>query len=194
MRLWLVRHGEAEGNREGRYLGWEDVPLTPVGEAQAARLADRLAGAPLKLVVSSDLRRAVDTAAAIAGMHGLAVRQHAGLREANFGVWSGLTYDEIHRSHAQRLEAWIAAPEQHAPPGGEALGDLLARALAALPRLDGALVVAHGGTLRTLLSHWLGRPFWDVTVPTASLTVVEWDGERLLVVERLGDTSHLEAS
>lgn len=193
MRLLLVRHGEALGNREGRYLGWEDPPLTAAGEAQAARLARRLEQVGLRLICSSDLRRARDTAAAIAAPHGLRVRTHLGLREGHFGEWSGLTYDEINRIAAERLEAWIADPERHAPPGGETLAQIRDRAAAALPRQDGALVVAHGGTLRALLSHWTGRPFWEITAPPASLTSVVWDGERLLKVECLGDTSHVEA-
>ncbi len=192
MRLFLVRHGEAQGNREGRYLGWEDPPLTAAGEAQAARLARRLEKVGLRLICSSDLRRARDTAAAIAAPHGLPVRTHPALREAHFGEWSGLTYDEINRIAAERLEAWIADPERQAPPGGETLAQLRDRAATALPRQDGALVVTHGGILRALLSHWTGRPFWKITAPPASLTSVVWDGERLLKVEYLGDTSHVE--
>lgn len=192
MRLFLVRHGEAQGNQEGRYLGWEDPPLTADGEAQAARLARRLEEVGLTLICSSDLRRARDTATAIAAPHGLPVRTDPSLREAHFGEWSGLAYDEISRIAAKRLEAWIADPERHAPPGGETLAQLRDRATAALPRQDGALVVAHGGTLRALLSHWTGRPFWEMRAPPASLTSVVWDGERLLKVECLGDTSHME--
>lgn len=191
MRLLLVRHGEALGNREGRYLGWEDPPLTAAGEAQAARLARRLEKVDLSLIVSSDLRRASDTAAVIAAPHGLPVGIRSGLREAHFGEWSGLTYEEISRLAARRLEAWTADPERHAPPGGETLTQLRDRAIAALPRQDGALVVAHGGTLRALLSRWTGRPFWDITIPPASLTSLLWDGERLFHVDCLGDTSHL---
>lgn len=192
MKLYLIRHGEAEGNGEGRYIGWEQVPLTPWGRRQAEALARRLSRAPLAGVYCSDLPRTRETAAPVAAAHGLPVVPLPGLREANFGQWSGLTYDEIHARAPDALERWLADPERSAPPGGESLGDLRRRVLASLPRVDGAAVVTHGGPLRALLSQWLGCPFWSVTVPLASLTVVEWDGQRLAAAERVGDTAHLE--
>lgn len=190
-RLFLVRHGEAEGNLEGRYLGWEDAPLTAAGRRQAALLAERLAGEPLRLVISSDLARARETAAAIAGPHHLAVQVDARWREANFGVWSGLTYGEIHTAAPDRLTAWLADPERQSPPGGETLRQVRERALAALPRRDGALLVSHGGTLRALLAHWTGRSFWDLSVPPASLTVVVWTAPGRAEVLTLGEIGHL---
>ena len=76
MRLYLVRHGEAEGNRERQYLGWEDVPLTPTGESNVRSLARHLAGFPLTGVVTSDLVRAVATAAAIVGIFSPQTQRH----------------------------------------------------------------------------------------------------------------------
>lgn len=179
MRLYLVRHGEAEGNRQRRYIGWEDLPLTRAGEEQARTLAQALAHHPITAVHSSDLSRASATATAIAALHHLPVLTDPNLREVNFGAWSGLTYDEIARTHAGPLRTWIGDPELHAPPGGESLKELRRRALRAIPRQDGALVVSHGGTLRALLTHWTGRKFWQLQVPLACLIVVEWDGEQV---------------
>lgn len=192
MRLYLVRHGEAEGNRERRYIGWEDVPLSAAGRAQAGALARRLAGERLTAVWSSDLRRARETAEIIAAEHGLTVRADPGLREVNFGAWSGLTYAEMMLAAAGPVSAWLADPERHAPPGGESLAELRRRALAALPLQDGALVVTHGGTLRALLSFWLDQPLWAVAAPLAGLTVVDWEGGHPRAVGPTGDTTHLE--
>lgn len=178
MRLYLVRHGEAEGNRQRRYIGWEDLPLTSVGAKQAETLARSLAYHPITAVHSSDLSRATATAAAIAAPHLLPVRPDPDLREANFGAWSGLTYEEIARTDSGPLRTWIGDPERHSPPGGESLATLRRRALRAIPRQDGAVVVSHGGTLRALLAHWTGRAFWELHVPLACLIVVEWDGEK----------------
>lgn len=175
MRLYLVRHGETEGNRERRYLGWEDLPLNQRGEAQARALARSLADQPITAIYSSDLIRAQATAAPIAQVLGLPVHLDPDLREVNFGAWSGLTYAEIERRAPDRLRAWIDDPECHAPPGGESLGALRRRALRAVPLRDGALIVSHGGTLRALISHWAGARFWEVQVPLGSVTVVEWE-------------------
>lgn len=178
MRLYLVRHGETEGNRERRYIGWEDLPLNSRGEEQAQALAQSLAREPITAIYSSDLVRAKATAAPIAHAHRLPVQVDSDLREVNFGAWSGLTYAEIERIAPDRLRAWINDPEQHAPPGGESLAALRLRALRAVPLRDGALVVSHGGTLRALLSHWTGGSFWETQIPLAGVIVVEWEGDR----------------
>lgn len=194
MKLYLIRHGEAAGNPEGRCLGWDPVPLTEQGRRQAEALARSLAAVPLSAVFSSDLERAVQTARAIAGPHSLPVVPRSGLRELNFGAWSGLTYAEMDARDSEHLRRWLAAPDAVAPPGGETCRQLLQRTLAALPRADGAAVVTHGGPIRALLSYWLGCSFWSPSVAPASVTELEWDGERLCRVIRLGDISHLNGS
>jgi len=193
MRLYLIRHGEVEGNQEGRCVGWDPLPLTEKGRRQAAALARRLASVPLTGVYSSDLVRTLETAAIVAEPHGLPVVPLTGLRETNFGEWSGLTYDEMYQREPEVLERWLQDPERVAPPGGETLIEMRERVLSALPRVDGAAVVTHGGPVRAIMSHWLGTSFWSIGVPPASLTAIEWDGERMLRLICLGDTAHLEA-
>lgn len=183
LRMFLVRHGETEANRQGRYLGWDDPPLSAEGLSQAERLAERLASEQVAAVYSSDLRRAADTADLIARRHGLTVISDPGLREANFGAWTGLTYDEIAARAPAALRAWIDDPMGNAPPDGETLAALSERVYAAAPRRDGAVIVGHGGSLRTLLSRWLARPFWDFVIPAGSLTIVEWRGESVSIAQ-----------
>src|SRR5512146_1975470 len=91
VRLILARHGEASGNREMRYLGRTDAPLTERGEAQARQLAAALSGFPIATVYSSPLQRAERTAAAIAEMLGLPVVPRDDLREQDFGTWENRT-------------------------------------------------------------------------------------------------------
>lgn len=178
--LYLVRHGATTANLEGRYIGWEDHPLSPEGLGQARRLAEHLRALPLAGIFSSDLLRAVQTAEVIRGATGLPIRPDLRLREANFGRWSGLTYEEIRARSPRRLEAWLQNPERLAPPGGESLAALRGRALAALPRVDGAVVVTHGGVIRALLAHLTGQPFWDFRPPPGSLAILRWDGLKSL--------------
>jgi len=95
LRLLLVRHGETVWNREGRYQGVIDVPLSPEGERQAAALAVQLRSEPLAAVYSSTLRRAYYTAVPIAAAHGLTVIRDPRLNEINQGQWEGLRPAEI---------------------------------------------------------------------------------------------------
>lgn len=170
--LYLVRHGETIANTQRRYIGWEDPPLSPAGEAQAGALAARLPGT-IPAVYSSDLQRARRTAEILAQPLGLPVQADPCLRELNFGAFSGLTYAEIAARHPAELRAWIAHPDRHAPPGGESLTTLTDRLLQSFPRQQGALIVTHGGPIRALVSHFTGRPFWEIEVPHCTLILLE---------------------
>lgn len=157
-RLLLLRHGQSTWNAEGRWQGWADPPLSPLGEAQARAAADRLAEAGLASVVSSDLQRARCTAELIAERLGLEVLPvEPDLRERNIGDWSGLTTTEIEQGWPGWLAAWRAG-ELERPPNGESRDDIAARVLAVLERLadregGGVLVVTHGGVIHLVQDH-----------------------------------------
>ena len=93
--ILLARHGETDWNSGRRVQGHTDIPLNAAGVEQARALAEQLAGEPLTAVFSSDLSRALDTARAVAAVHGLEVTVDPRLREKNFGTWEGLTDVEI---------------------------------------------------------------------------------------------------
>ena len=95
MRVLLLRHAETEWNRERRFQGWRDSPLSAVGRGQAESAARLLAGSPVAAVWSSPLGRARETAAIIAAPHQLAVREAEAFKEMGFGEWEGLTRDEV---------------------------------------------------------------------------------------------------
>ena len=115
-RLVLVRHGETSWNSEGRFQGRADIPLSEVGQRQAVALAAALAREEMHAIYSSDLRRAWDTALAIAERHSVPVCREPGLREMDFGSWEGLTYDQIRGIWPNVLAAWQADPLRVAPP------------------------------------------------------------------------------
>lgn len=175
-----MRHGETEGNQRGAYLGWKDPPLNDQGRQQAEWLAAKLARVPVTVIYSSDLRRAADTAAAIAAHHGIPIITTPALRELNFGAWSGMTYEAIAARNLHLLRAWVADPAAHAPPGGETLDSLVSRVAAAVPLDDGAVVVTHGGPIRALLARWTGRSMWEFAIPTGCLVTVERNSGGLL--------------
>lgn len=190
MRLFLVRHAEAEDSARGRCYGSLDVGLSARGRLQCVELARAFASEPVAAVVSSPRVRAVETAAAIAAPHGLEVCVEPGLRELDFGELEGRTYDEIAASLPELYAAWMMTPTEVRFPGGESYADLHGRSLAAVSTLrtahDGQTVVAvaHGGVVRAVLSEVLGMPaerIFRLAVDPASITTVEWPGDEPVV-------------
>jgi broad specificity phosphatase PhoE len=182
-RLVLVRHGEANGNREFRYLGSTDEPLTARGQEQAAAVARALAPFRLEAIYASPLQRAVATAQAIAAAARLEVRIEAELRESAYGDWEGLTRGEVAARDANLLRRWESDPDVAPPGAGESLRDTQRRIAACADRLAqlhaGATLalVSHVGPVKALVCHALGigpegaRRMW---LDPASVSIVEW--------------------
>lgn len=198
-RLVLIRHGEAEGNREHRFIGQTDVPLTPLGKAQASALGERFRHAVVDRVVASDLSRAYDTAVAVASATGMEVERVTALREINNGEWAGLTPQSISERWPD-LWTRYRGGEDVQRPGGERWADVRARTIAALePFLDepGTTVVAsHGGPILVAANwaagiHVQGNVFRGPLggVLNTAITVID-SGPRLTA---FNDVGHLVA-
>lgn len=162
-RLILWRHGQTEWNPLGRFQGQIDVALSDLGRQQAADIAARLAAVPPDALVSSDLSRAADTAAALARLTGLPMHVDARLRERFFGDWQGRRLPEI----AERWPAEYARWQAGDPSPGCGIEDaelLVKRAGEALREAadrfaGGTVVVAtHGGAARAGIASLLGWP------------------------------------
>lgn len=155
-RLLLIRHGETAWNRATRIQGHTDIPLSPLGLAQAERLAQALADETLDAIYASDLSRARQTAEALARTRGLAVQLDADLRERAFGRFEGLSWDEISEGFPDDAARWRRREPDFAVGGGESLTTFSARCLRAVRRAATAhpgrtiAVVAHGGVLDCL--------------------------------------------
>lgn len=157
-RLLLVRHAQSTWNAEGRWQGWADPPLSPLGERQAAAAASRLPWAPARWV-ASDLQRARRSAELLAGAAG-AVLTDAGLREYDAGAWTGLRRTEIAERWPDELAAWDDG-RSDAAPDGESAAAFRDRLLEALGRVaeagKDALVVSHGRAIHAVATA-LGAP------------------------------------
>ncbi len=165
--ILLARHGETEWNREGRFQGHADPPLTDVGRTQAAELADAVTEERLDAIYASDLRRAYETAEIVGARLRLPVAREGGLREIDVGSWQGLTRIEIDGAE------W----------DGESRDEHRRRVLEALRQIGErnpsgrVLVVAHGGTVRRVQEAVLGEALpvighcdmWPVAVEAGSL-------------------------
>lgn len=146
----LVRHGEAEGNQHHRLIGWSEVGLTATGHSQARLLADRLSSAPIRRIVSSDLRRTLETAAPLASALGLEPILDSRFREIHNGEWTGLTPEEVAHRWPTIWQRYVDGHDVDRP-GGERWSDVRSRVIGALQEhldSDGVTVVfSHGGPL-----------------------------------------------
>jgi alpha-ribazole phosphatase len=203
-RIFLIRHGESEWNAAHRYTGQQDVALSHLGREQAQRLAERLADEPLAAIYASPLRRARDTATAIAKAKQLPVILDANLMEINHGLWEGLTADQVEEKFAQELAQWRAQPTHVVMPQGESLGDLLRRVQTSFQR---SLAEQRGGTFAicshdvvlrvvTLYALNLGlERFWEFNFENASLSVLDACNDAAeFRLAALNDTTHLNGA
>lgn len=198
MRLLLARHGQSRANVEGVLQGRSPGELTALGRAQAAALAAALAGTDVVRIVSSDLRRAVDTARPIAESVGIALEHDTILQEWHVGEFDGAFASDLERA----VRASALPPDEFRPTGGESRRDLHARVARIastlvhdVVRSGTGLLVSHGDVLRALVSQLLvgdARLAARIELANASLTTLirrgsSWD------LARLNDTSHLDA-
>jgi alpha-ribazole phosphatase len=188
-RFFLARHGETIWNRERKYQGQSDVPLTDEGRIQARSLSERLKDEKIDVIYASDLGRTIETAEIIAEHHGQKVVPDPLMRELSFGIWEGMTYDEIMQKWPQEYKGWQADPYNEKPPEGETLSELCERVSkflmkAAQDHPEGRiLAVSHAGPIRAILSVLLNLKeefFWKFKIGNTSLTIIEYDGLKQL--------------
>jgi ribonuclease H / adenosylcobalamin/alpha-ribazole phosphatase len=199
--LLLVRHGQTAHSAERRFSGRADPPLTDLGTAQAAALADRLARWPAEIgaVVSSPLARAQATAAAVGVRLGLDVSTVDGLVETDFGDWDGLTMAEVRDRWPAEMSAWHGS-EEVAPPGGESMAAVARR----VRRARDTLLAAHPGQVVVAVTHvtpikMLLRQALDASaallyrlhLDLAGLSIVDWYPDGSPSVRLVNDTSHV---
>jgi len=155
-RVLAIRHGETAWNVDGRIQGQLDVPLNDTGRWQVHRLALAVADEGVDAIYSSDLLRALETAQAVARGCDLPITTDTGLRERGFGVFEGLSYDEINRRWPEQAERWRRRDPDFGAEGGESLRQFAERGVATVARLAALhpgqtiAVVSHGGVMDCL--------------------------------------------
>lgn len=181
-RFVLVRHGEAQGNREMRYLGTTDVPLTPLGEAQAHQLATAVRPFHPIALYSSPLQRARATANAIGALLHLDVVVGGDLREQDFGAWENRSRAEVQASDPEHLAAWEASADV-APPAGESLIATRERIVTCVDLLatrhagETVVLASHVGPIKALVCAALALPAsgaYRMWLDPASICVIDW--------------------
>ncbi len=196
--VYLVRHGMTEWNAAARLAGrLPGISLNAQGRRDAAALAARLAGVPLRRIVTSPLERAAETAALIARTTGVPVERDDAFTERAFPRWEGMLSSEIRARFPEDVRANAAG---EVVPGVEPVAAMAARMTEGLLRLAGAhpgetvLIVSHADPLRALVAHIVGAPapaLRTITIDPAALSRVR-RRNGLFVVDYLNSRTHLE--
>jgi probable phosphoglycerate mutase len=200
MRLIIIRHGESEWNRIGRYQGQADAPLSELGLRQAEALAGRLRNERLDAIFTSPLQRAARTAAAVARFHPhVPPASEPALLEIDHGEWQGLMVDEVKGRYGAGLLEWRMHPTRAQMPGGESFSNILKRVLDFKERLlieyseKNVLVSTHDVVVKILVADALGMNMDRINriwVTNASISVVEY-GHDLPYLVSLSEACHL---
>ena len=203
-RLLLVRHGETDWNREGRFQGQIDIPLNATGRSQAEAAGRFLAPVTINRAYTSCMARPRQTAEAILASHpGVPLTSSTGLVEIGHGLWEGRLEQEIAEGWPQLLADWKRAPQTVQMPEGETLQQVWDRSLATWARIaaslgddETALVVAHDAVNKTILCGLLGlqpADIWAIKQGNGGVTVIDYPegaGSRP-VVAAMNLTPHL---
>ncbi len=202
-RILLVRHGQSEGNAEGRFGGHTPTPLSARGRRQAEAAAHALAREKITAIYSSDLLRAVETAKPLAHLTGLEIERTTAFRERSVGVMEGLTFEEAAALHPEQYAALIRRDFEHILLGGESYRQMLERAMDKLDRViakhrGGRIsIFSHTGTICILTLHLMGaldapelRPVWIATT-NCGITRIELRSDGFVRVLTVNDTRHL---
>lgn len=202
----IIRHGQSQGNAEGRFGGHTDTPLSPRGRKQAQATAKALATEEFSAIYSSDLPRAIETASPLAKLTGVPLITTDALRERSVGVMEGLTFEEAAEQHPEQYQALLRRDFDHVLLGGESYRQTLDRASRqldeAIEQHKGGRIAffAHTGTICILILHLMGaldapnlKPVW---IATTNCGIARFDlrDDGFIRVLAINDTRHLEGT
>lgn len=198
----IIRHGETEWNKTGRFQGHSDVPLSAEGRAQAAMLGENLAVDHVDMIYASDLTRAMETAAPLAARFGLPVISDPQLRELNFGAWEGRNFNDVNAENPNAMKNFYTDPEQADIPESEPFPEFQrriagrVREIVAQERGKRIVIVSHGASIRILLADLLSMPIrsiWHLSQLNTAVNKIRFEDDGFAVVTLMNDTSHLRA-
>ncbi|WP_456155733.1 alpha-ribazole phosphatase [Veillonella sp.] len=203
--LYIVRHGETEWNKIGKYQGITDVPLNENGIAQAKACGNALKDVHFDRILSSDLSRALVTAETIRGSRQLEITTDERLREINFGDWEKLLFSEIEDRWPGLIDQMYRRPDIVKVPNGESFQEVQDRAWSAVSDFlnknnedETILITCHGGTIRTILCKLLDISIshcWNFSQGNTAINRVFYNGmgeSDHNILNLLNDTAHVD--
>lgn len=199
--VFLIRHGEAQGNIDGTFQGHTDCEITQKGKKQLAQLRERFKEIPFDVIFSSPLLRTIETAEAVNFYHNLPLQTDRGLIEINGGAFEGKKWADIESCYPVEHEVWTKTPHKFKIIDGESMEDCYNRItltitkLAARNRGKTLAIVSHGCAIRNFLCYAMGESADNlVNVPWSDNTAVskiEFDHNLKPTIIFQNDASHL---
>ncbi len=200
-RVYLVRHGTTEWNREEIFRGRVDCGLNETGRAEAAAVAGYFEGVKMDGIYTSPLARAAETAAAIAVGRGMEVVPDPAFIDLDFGEWQGHPLKEVREKYPEMYRAWRERPQEVTFPGGENLHQVRERAWEGLLRVARenpdrtVVIVSHRVITKVLICAALGLDnshFWQIKQDTTAINCLEY-ARGMFIVSLLNDSCHLKS-
>lgn len=195
MKIYLVRHGETDWNKEGKLQGQCDVPLNKYGISLAEKTAEGLADVPFDAAFSSPLCRAEETAKIILGKRNTPLYLDDRLKEIGFGVMEAADYTQAKQDKGHPIYKFFKAPADYRPPErGESFQQLYDRSeeflrkkiLPLEGKLETVLIIGHGALNRSILNPLAGVPledFWQIGMPNCSVSLLSLEGGIFTILE-----------
>jgi len=199
-RIILARHGETQWNKEGRYQGQIDTDLSDKGYEQAKLLGEALKNVHIDHIYASPLKRAYETAYAVAKLKSMEVQQIEGITEINHGKWEGMLAKEIAEEYGELVNQWHTNPRDVQMPDGENLYDVQSRAMETLKEIvanhhgETVLIVSHDATLKAIICGVLEidlKNFWQIKQDNTCINVLEFVNDTCRI-QLLNDTCHMD--
>jgi alpha-ribazole phosphatase len=172
----LIRHGETDSNKAGKFSGRADLSLNDKGREQAARLKNILSDCSIERVYSSDMKRCVETGSGLCSD----VVFSETLREMDFGHWEGLSFGEIKDKYPEEMQMWKTDWVHYRIPQGESFIDTTGRVVKKFDEIikenkdaKRIAVVTHGGCIRAILGHYIIgslKDSWKIFIDNATVT------------------------
>lgn len=186
--IYLVRHGQSEGNLHDQFIGHTDIALTDLGRRQAELTAAYLKDIPLDRIYSSDLQRAYDTACVTARMKNMTVTKTKKMREINGGAWEEETFSQLHVKFPEDYAVWCEDFKNCRCTGGESVLEMQNRIVDEIRRIaeenpgKAVAIFCHATPIRAFRIYCEGD--WNAPYPTnASVTHAEYEDGKFRLIE-----------
>jgi broad specificity phosphatase PhoE len=180
MRIYLIRHGQTDWNREGRVMGIRPVGLNRTGRESVERTAEYLDPEGIERIYSSTLRRTMEISRILSSRWGVDIASREGLNESPFEEWTGLTYGEL--KGRPDFDLYRSRPTLSKFSREEGMRDIQSRAVAVVEGILGsgpverAAMVSHSDVIKPILAHYLEMDLdlmHRLSIANASVTLLE---------------------
>ena len=201
VRIYLVRHAEAEGNVKEFFQGRTDTEVSEKGLRQLDCLAGRFKDIKIEALYSSPLKRAMATAEAVNRHHGLSIITDSEIVEINGGDWEGVKWAEFPEKFPREIKLWKEEINHFTAPNGESTKQVYDRMVSAMKRIAAEnngktiAVVSHGMAIKAYLTYAGGIEWENYTDPgwsdNTAVSLIEYSDTLVPSIVFKNDSSHL---